>query len=73
MENMIDEFSERKADIKKILETAKLTNNEKKTILTAIEFGYATAFCERTFDMNESYFQAQKYRNIYEQIREKLK
>lgn len=70
---MKNDFSERQADIEKMLKTAELTDKEKKTILTAIEFGYATAFCERTCDMNGLYYQSQKYRDIYEQIRKKLK
>ena len=48
-------------------------DDELKLFVQALmSFMYASAFCERTSDMNEAYFSAQRYKDqamtIYEQI-----
>lgn len=71
-EDMDNVFSKKHAELENIIETTELTEKQKKIILTAVEFGYAAAFCERTADMNGSYNAAQRYERVYSDITDKL-
>jgi hypothetical protein len=73
MEDMRDVVSKKQSELEKMLQTAKLTDNQKKMVLTAAEFGYATAFCEKLCDMQGSFYAAQRYKDAYESTMEKLK
>jgi hypothetical protein len=63
-----------KENIEKYLKDLKkpFEGNEKQFLIALMNFFYASAFCERTCDMNESFFAAQQYKDqakkIYEQI-----
>lgn len=67
MTDMRTTFSETKELLTKILEE-KLTNKEKKAIRIAMEFAYASAYCSRTCDMNESWYSADTYDNDYHHL-----
>ena len=63
-----------KKNIEKFLAGLKkpFEGNEKQFIIALMNFFYASAFCERTCDMNESFFAAEQFKTqaktIYEQI-----
>lgn len=69
---MRDVFSEKQGSLEKMLSNAALTPEQKAAMLEAMEFGYAAAFCESRCDMNGSSFQAQRYKDSYDSIKEKL-
>ena len=71
-EDMRDTFYEAKKALEKILSEDKLSLNERKIILTAMNFGYTAAFCSRTCDLNGSFLAAQEYDDGYKQVREKI-
>ena len=71
-EDMRNIFSKRQSDLEEMIETIKLTKDQKKMVLTAVEFGYAAAYCARTHDMNDNFLQAHKYETDYKQIIGKL-
>lgn len=45
----------------------------KELILLLMEFSYASAFCARTCDMNESWYSASEYEKMYKEILQKIK
>ena len=63
---------ERRNELEKAIpDIKKLSSQQKKLLKIVLKFGYASAFCERTADMSNSYMRAQRYRDEYEKI-EKL-
>jgi hypothetical protein len=66
--NMMNEYYKKQTELEKILKETTLTPEQKKIITTAVKFGYSAAFCQRTSDMNGSYFSADRYREGYENI-----
>lgn len=65
---MRDKQSEFKSLLKKKIKGKSLTVREKELIKIAMEFGYASAYCSRTCDMNESFFAADNYSKDYLQM-----
>ncbi len=70
--DMRETFRETREALEESLDGEALTPEQKKTISTAMRFGYSAAFCSRTCDMNRNFFAAQRYVKEYEQILEKL-
>ena len=67
MSDMRDKHYEFKNLLKKIVEKP-LTAREKEITRIAMEFGYASAYCSRTCDINESFFAADEFDNDYKCI-----
>jgi len=47
-------------------------DKEKKFIVSLMNFFYASAFCERTCDMNESFYAAEQHKDQAKKIYEKI-
>lgn len=60
-------------ELNSLMERCNLSDEQKSALRLGLELGYAAAFCERTCDMNGSYFVAQSYQNGYKEVLEKLK
>lgn len=65
-------FDEKQSALTKTLKTP-LTDEQKQLMLLALEFGYVSALCSRTCDMNESWYAASTYTDQYNKIRDQLK
>ena len=63
-----------KKNIEKYLSGLKkpFEGNEKQFLIALMNFFYASAFCERTCDMNESYFAAEQFKTQAKAIYEKI-
>ena len=62
-----------KKNIETYLESQKpFEGNEKQFLIAVMNFFYASAFCERTCDMNESFFAAQRYKDQAKEIYERI-
>lgn len=68
MTDMRTTQSEKKQQLKGLLKETTLTKEEKKLIKTAMEFGYASAYCARTCDMSQSFYAAGNYEDDYKSI-----
>jgi hypothetical protein len=66
------DLMQKKSELEAMLLNAQLTPEIKTMVKTAIEFGYAAAFCERTADINDSYFQSEQFRRQYDEMLKKL-
>jgi len=66
--DMREKVTELESKLKEQLKDETLTKNQKKIIATALEYGYASAFCSRTCDMNESFFAAGQYTDDYKKM-----
>jgi hypothetical protein len=71
-EDTRDVYSRLEADLKKSIPNSKLSPEQKELLRKMLEFGYAAAFSERTCDMNQSWFQADRYRNGYKNMQKLL-
>jgi len=65
-------YEEKGASLKEAISKDKLTPNEKKLMLDAMNFGYAAGICEKIEDMNGSFFQAQRYQDGVRDMRKML-
>lgn len=65
-------FTKKQRELERLLGEVSLTPDQKKVILTAMEFGHAAAFCSRTCDMNGSYFSADEYEGAYHEMKRVL-
>jgi hypothetical protein len=72
MEDLRNTFSNLLMSLTDTLKNVELKNDEKQLIKNVLDFGYSAAFCERTSDMTQSYFNSTNYRNGYEKIRKML-
>ena len=70
--NQTDIFHQRKIQLEKILKERELDKDEKVLLKLVLEFGYSTAYCSRTSDMNESFYGAERYDSVYQEIKKKL-
>jgi hypothetical protein len=71
--DQIENFHKTQSELEKMIKNKRLDEETKKLIETALEFGYSTAFCERTSDMNCSFFGATRYKEKYEEMKKLLK
>lgn len=65
-------FGRKQAELEKLLGEAELNQNQKKLVLTAMEFGHAAAYCARTCDMNGSFFAGDQYEGSYQGFKIRL-
>lgn len=72
MNDMRDTCEEKQSELDKVIKFGVLSETEKKHMLLAMEFGFTTAFCARTCDINESWFAAQQYSDTYQEFKKKL-
>lgn len=73
MSDMRDEHYKLKNLLIQKIKEKLLTEKEKDIIKIALEFGYASAYCSRTCDMNESFYAAGNFDDAYKHILEMLK
>jgi hypothetical protein len=71
-EDMRDVYSRLESDLKKSIPNSKLSPEQKELLRKMLEFGYAAAFSERTCDMNQSWFQSDRYQNGYKNMQKLL-
>jgi flagellar biosynthesis/type III secretory pathway protein FliH len=71
--DMRQQVTELESKLKKILETQELTKQQKEMLQTAMQYGYAAAYCSRTCDMNESFFAGMRYTDEYNKMIEEVK
>ena len=74
MTDMQEVVTIEKEHIEKYLKNHKkpFDENEKQFVVALMNFFYASAFCERTCDMNESFYAAQRYKDEASKIYEKV-
>lgn len=65
--DMREIFEEKKKQLEGTVTETVLGEEQRELIMTAMEFGYSAAFCQRTCDMNGSFSQANRYSEIYKQ------
>lgn len=70
--DMRDTCDEKQSELDKVIKLGALSKKEKEHMLLAMEFGYASAFCSRTCDMNESWFAGGQYTDTYKEFKKKL-
>ena len=66
-------FLKKQEELERMLGEAQLIPDQKKLILTAMEFGHAAAFCSRTCDMNESFYASEQYQAAYQRFKDVLR
>lgn len=71
--DMRKKVTELKSKLKELLEKESVTEGQRDLIATAMEFGYASAYCARTCDMNESFFAGMQYDDEYTQMVQEVK
>ena len=65
--DMRDEFGDRKRELEKTLTETVLSEEQRRTIVLAMEFGYSAAYCQRTSDMSGIWSASDRYLRGYEQ------
>ncbi|MDD4353687.1 MAG: hypothetical protein PHN56_04480 [Candidatus Nanoarchaeia archaeon] len=72
MGDLRNDFFTLAGELEAKLKAVKLGILEKELIIKALDLGYSAAFCERTADMQESYYESEKYRQGYIKIKNLL-
>lgn len=65
-------FDTKMRELETILETVKLSAQDKRQLRTAMEFAYAAAFSAARYDMAAAPWHAQGYQDKYEQLLKRL-
>jgi hypothetical protein len=71
--DQIENFHKTQSELEEMIKNKKLDEETKKLVETAIDFGYSAAFCERTSDMNGSFYGSTKYTEKYIEMKKLLK
>jgi hypothetical protein len=61
-------FEETGKELERALKTTHINLRTLELIKTAMRFGYSTAYCARTCDMDERFNQAETYHSAYDSI-----
>lgn len=72
VEGMQQLLDEKESALEHAITQVSLNQEQKSFLMAALELGYAAAFCARTYDICGSFWTADKYRERYLKIREKL-
>ena len=71
-EDQMEVYVEKMRKMEEILSREGLSDEQKRDLRTAMDLGYAAAFCSRTHDMRGSAFQANNYDSGIREMRERL-
>ena len=71
--DMQDVFENKQEELERMLGQVYLDPEQRKLILTAMEFSYSAAYCSRTCDMNGNFLGGQEYDDTYKQMCRELK